>query len=489
MTTTSEYTCAADWFQSAALLRYMGHLSSEKWPAPDAAPNGRPYTSSHLCEFITDGSPVHPLYWAHLSKEVAYGFAKTPPKGWNSWDVYGASVTEEEVKRNADIMAEKLKVYGWDYVVVDIQWYEPGAESAAYRKFADLKMDEYSRVLPAENRFPSSADGAGFAPLAEYVHKLGLKFGIHILRGIPRQAVHGRMHIKGTDKTADQIAVNSICPWNSDMYGVDMSIPEGQLYYDSLMELYASWGVDFIKVDDIAYSTIYRDSHRKEIEGIRKAIDKTGREIVLSLSPGPARLQDGSFLQKNANMWRLTDDFWDEWELLYDMFDRCNYWSPFIRKGNWPDCDMLPLGHIGIRSGERGKADRMTCFTKPEQKTMITLWSIFQSPLMYGGELADLDAWTLSLLTNTEVNEMHRTLEGQRQEYRDDEWIVWSGENKESTYIAIFNVSDEKKEIPGKLTERYLRKDAKEIWSGKKVTEGTEEVENHGCVLYQMKRI
>ena len=340
-------------------------------------------------------------------------FAKTPPKGWNSWDVYGASVTEEEVKRNADIMAEKLKVYGWDYVVVDIQWYEPGAESAAYRKFADLKMDEYSRVLPAENRFPSSADGAGFAPLAEYVHKLGLKFGIHILRGIPRQAVHGRMHIKGTDKTADQIAVNSICPWNSDMYGVDMSIPEGQLYYDSLMELYASWGVDFIKVDDIAYSTIYRDSHRKEIEGIRKAIDKTGREIVLSLSPGPARLQDGSFLQKNANMWRLTDDFWDEWELLYDMIDRCNYWSPFIRKGNWPDCDMLPLGHIGIRSGERGKADRMTCFTKPEQKTMITLWSIFQSPLMYGGELADLDAWTLSLLTNTEVNEMHRTLEGQ----------------------------------------------------------------------------
>ena len=150
---------------------------------------------------------------------------------------------------------------------------------------------------------------------------------------------------------------------------------------------------------------------------------------------------------------------------------------------------MLPLGHIGIRSGERGKADRMTCFTKPEQKTMITLWSIFQSPLMYGGELADLDAWTLSLLTNTEVNEMHCTLEGQRQEYRDDEWIVWSGENKESTYIAIFNVSDEKKEIPDKLTERYLRKDAKEIWSGKKVTEGTEEVESHGCVLYQMKRI
>lgn len=284
-------------------------------------------------------------------------FAKTPPKGWNSWDVYGASVTEEEVKRNADIMAEKLKKYGWNYVVVDIQWYEPGAESAAYRKFADLKIDEYSRVLPAENRFPSSADGVGFAPLAEYVHQLGLKFGIHILRGIPRQAVHGRMHIKGTDKTADQIAINSICPWNSDMYGVDMSIPEGQLYYDSLMELYASWGVDFIKVDDIAYSTIYRDSHRKEIEGIRKAIDKTGRDIVLSLSPGPARLQDGSFLQKTANMWRLTDDFWDEWELLYDMFDRCNYWSPLFVKETGL---IVTCFHWGILESAQVNVERQT---------------------------------------------------------------------------------------------------------------------------------
>ena len=157
---------------------------------------------------------MHPkIKWKGKERDMLE-FAKTPPKGWNSWDVYGASVTEEEVKRNADIMAEKLKKYGWNYVVVDIQWYEPGAESAAYRKFADLKIDEYSRVLPAENRFPSSADGVGFAPLAEYVHQLGLKFGIHILRGIPRQAVHGRMHIKGTDKTADQIAINSICPWS-----------------------------------------------------------------------------------------------------------------------------------------------------------------------------------------------------------------------------------------------------------------------------------
>ena len=419
------------------------------------------------------------------------------PMGWNSYDYYDTTVNEAQVRANADYLAKNLKAYGWEYVVVDIEWYSKDAgtqrDKHQYIPFGDIEMDAYGRLQPDPERFPSSAGGKGFGPLAEYVHSLGLKFGIHIMRGIPREAAHKHLPILGTTATANEVAnPSSVCGWNPDMYGVRKNEPGSQEYYDSIIRMYADWGVDFIKCDDICNidtepTDAYSSAH--EIEMLAKAIEKSQREIVLSLSPGPARLQDGSFLQKNANMWRLTDDFWDEWELLYDMFDRCNYWSPFIRKGNWPDCDMLPLGHIGIRSGERGKADRMTCFTKPEQKTMITLWSIFQSPLMYGGELADLDAWTLSLLTNTEVNEMHRTLEGQRQEYRDDEWIVWSGENKESTYIAIFNVSDEKKEIPGKLTERYLRKDAKEIWSGKKVTEGTEEVENHGCVLYQMKRI
>ena len=419
------------------------------------------------------------------------------PMGWNSYDYYDTTVNEAQVRANADYLAKNLKAYGWEYVVVDIEWYSKDAgtqrDKHQYIPFGDIEMDAYGRLQPDPERFPSSAGGKGFGPLAEYVHSLGLKFGIHIMRGIPREAAHKHLPILGTTATANEVAnPSSVCGWNPDMYGVRKNEPGSQEYYDSIIRMYADWGVDFIKCDDICNidtepTDAYSSAH--EIEMLAKAIEKSQREIVLSLSPGPARLQDGSFLQKNANMWRLTDDFWDEWELLYDMFDRCNYWSPFIRKGNWPDCDMLPLGHIGIRSGERGKADRMTCFTKPEQKTMITLWSIFQSPLMYGGELADLDAWTLSLLTNTEVNEMHRTLEGQRQEYRDDEWIVWSGENKESTYIAIFNVSDEKKEIPGKLTERYLRKDAKEIWSGEKVTEGTEEVENHGCVLYQMKRI
>lgn len=257
-------------------------------------------------------------------------FAKTPPMGWNSWDCYGASVKEHEIIAHADFMAQKLKKYGWEYIVVDIQWYEPLAVSTVYNDFYPLKMDGYSRLLPAENRFPSAKDGLGFKPLADYIHSLGLKFGIHMMRGIPRQAVHENTPIKGTKLRARDIALNNICPWNSDMYGVNVDLLEGQLYYDSLFELYASWGVDFIKVDDISSSKIYHEAHKKEIRAIRKAIDKTDRPIVLSLSPGPAALKDGSFFQENANMWRLTDDFWDHWDSLIQMFNRTNEWAPFI---------------------------------------------------------------------------------------------------------------------------------------------------------------
>lgn len=375
----------------------------------------------------------------------------TPPKGWNSWDVYGASVTESEVKENAAYMAENLLSHGWEYVVVDIQWYEPTADSSHYHAFAELKMDEYGRLLPAENRFPSAVNGVGFKNLSDYVHSLGLKFGIHIMRGIPRQAVHLNVPIAGTNLRARDIAhANSICPWNTDMYGIDMGKEGAQAYYDSIFKLYAEWGVDFIKVDDIADSKLY-STHLEEIKAIRKAIDKTGRDMVLSLSPGPAPLKYGTFFQEYANMWRLTDDFWDNWEQLKDMFTRCAQWSPFVGPGSWPDCDMLPLGHIGIRSVDGGGADRLTRFTKAEQRTMMTLWSIFRSPLMLGCELTDLDDWTLHLLREPTLKIMHQEGRNARQIYNEDDWVVWQTETNAMVYYVIFNLSDTERVTPTEI--------------------------------------
>ncbi len=425
-------------------------------------------------------------------------WCNTPPLGWNSWDCYGAAVTEDEVRGNADYMAQHLKAYGWEYVVVDIQWYEPDAVSSSYRPFVPLVMDEYSRLQPAPNRFPSAANGQGFKPLADYVHGLGLKFGIHIMRGIPRQAVHANTALLGTEQRAREIAhTNSICPWNTDMYGVDANQPGAQAYYDSLFALYAEWGVDYVKVDDIAASRLY-GIHTDEIRMIREAIDKCGRKMVLSLSPGPAPRDETELLAANANMWRMTDDYWDRWELLLDMFDRCKTWEGVPGPGCWPDCDMLPLGHIGIRSVDGGVSskthDRWTRFTRDEQLTMMTLWTIFRSPLMFGGELRDNDEWTLSLLTNRHVLEMHRHSFGARQLYRDAEAIVWTAKGPEGVrYVACFNVGETPMAVSVPLEQLALGYGvlALALWevdgAEQAISELAPVVAPHGAALYRLR--
>lgn len=368
---------------------------------------------------------------------------KKPPMGWNSYDYYDTTVNEEQVKANADYMAEHLKEYGWEYIVVDIEWYayDVGTQRSEhqYIPFWDVEMDEYSRLLPCPERFPSAAGGKGFAPLAEYVHDKGLKFGIHIMRGIPRIAAHHHGKILGSDSTANQIAgPNNICYWNPDMYGIIPSAPGAQEYYDSLLQLYAEWGVDFIKCDDIC--RLDAETAKEEIAMLHRSIEKCGRDIVLSLSPGPAVLELAEYYHQNANMWRITDDFWDRWDALRDMFDRCRNWQKYVKDGGYPDCDMLPLGWIGKGFND----ERQTNFTKEEQRTMITLWSIFRSPMMLGAELPKLDDWTLSLITNKCVLRLLENSSDAREVFRDEKIIVWKAKGRydDKKYIAIFNIAD-----------------------------------------------
>ncbi|MDO5789401.1 MAG: glycoside hydrolase family 27 protein [Fusobacterium sp.] len=390
-------------------------------------------------------------------------FAQTPPMGWNSYDYYDTTVNESQIKANADYMAKYLKKYGWEYIIIDIQWYAHNAGSMRknfqYIPFSELEIDEYSRLQPDPKRFPSSINGAGFAPLAKYIHSLGLKFGIHIMRGIPRIAAHNHIKVKNCSITADMIAdPSSICCWNPDMYGV-RNTPEGQAYYDSLIELYASWGVDFIKCDDICNTNIYREnqySARHEIEMLSKSIQKCGRPIVLSLSPGPALIDKAWHYEKYANMWRITDDFWDNWTLLKDMFYRCELWQNHVSQGCYPDCDMLPLGYLGKGFGE----ERVTNFTKDEQQTMMTLWCLFGSPLMLGAEMTKLDDFTLSLLTNKKVLAMLTPDCKPKQISLDDTNAIWFASNNKTNkkYVALFNLSDETANISVNLEELDILK-------------------------------
>ena len=403
---------------------------------------------------------------------------QTAPMGWNSWDCYGAAVTEDIVRRNAAFMAEHLKQYGWEYITVDIQWSEPTAENHEYHPFTELCMDEYSRLIPAVNRFPSSADGKGFAPLAEYVHSLGLKFGIHIMRGIPRQAVHQNTPILGSSQTARQIAkTDSICHWNTDMYGVDPEAEGARAYYDSLFALYASWGVDFIKCDDIARELPHEEA---ELILLSRSLQDCGRDMILSLSPGPALLEKAELYKQTSNMWRITDDFWDHWESLLDMFDRCKNWQDYVKDGGYPDCDMLPLGRLGKGFGQ----ERDTNFTYDEQKTMLTLWTIFRSPLMLGAELTKLDSKTIELLTNKDVYEMFKKARGARETMRNDSCIVWQSESADRKYKAIFNITNKALYVTSDILEE-VQQNAKELWSGKELGEQKDwKIPAHGVLLF-----
>lgn len=429
-------------------------------------------------------------------------FAVTPPMGWNSYDYYDTTVNEEQIKANADYMAKNLKQYGWEYIVVDIQWYanDAGTRRAEhqYIPFGDHAMDEWGRLQPSPSRFPSSADGSGFTKLAEYVHSLGLKFGIHIMRGIPRAAAHQHSKVWGTDVLASDIAdFASICGWNPDMYGVK-NTEAGQAYYDSIISMYADWGVDFIKCDDICDSWMYRGDNFNgwfETQMLHKAIEKCGRPIVLSLSPGPAHIDRAWQYCKYANMWRITDDFWDNWDLLKNMFWRCELWQDHVSEGCFPDCDMLPLGKLGKGFGQ----ERECNFTADEKKTMMTLWCMFRSPLMIGAELTKLDDDTLQYLTNEKLLALLSADCKGTQLLRTDKEAIWKNKNRKTgeLTVALFNLSEEEREVSVSLNELEENLDCEkeyalvELWdkTAANTTQGNVKavVPKHGVVVYQVQ--
>lgn len=436
------------------------------------------------------------------------------PMGWNSYDYYDTTVNEAQVRANADFMAEHMKEAGWEYIVVDIEWYSRDAgtmrDKYQYIPYGDIEMDAYGRLQPDPVRFPSSAGGKGFGPLADYVHSLGLKFGIHIMRGIPREAAHKHLPVLGTDVCASEIAdPSSICWWNPDMYGVRKNAAGAQEYYDSIIAMYADWGVDFIKCDDICNTNMYPHdpySAAHEVEMLAHAIEKAGRNIVLSLSPGPALIDKAWHYAKYANMWRITDDFWDQWDLLKNMFYRCELWQNHVAGGSYPDCDMLPVGKVG----KGFRQERNTNFTKDEQITMMTLWCIFGSPLMVGAELTMLDEWTLSVLTNQEALKLVSNDYVGKQVERNEERAVWSCLNSKTgeKYLAYFNLSEEVQDIscdmgsveqfadgmaePGDAGEDVTDKNimVTEIWSGEKeAMDGSmlkSHVPAHGAKLFRI---
>jgi hypothetical protein len=424
--------------------------------------------------------------------------------GWNSWISFAGAITESEVKAQAEAMVRHLARFGYEHVVIDAGWYCPPVNTAAQdpNQEPSVSLDEYGRFVPNETRFPSSSGGRGLAPLADYIHGLGLKLGIHVMRGISRAAVAQNLPILGSRQRAADVADKvNICPWWNATWGLNWAQPGAQAYYNSIFTLYAQWKVDFIKIDDMV--GVPREQtpapyYEKDVEGLVAAVQASGRSIVLSLSPGDhARPEFAPHMQRHVEMARVSPDFWDTWGELKRQFTLAPDWTKFIGNGFWPDLDMMPLGRIGLRFDAKSRGpDRETRYTPDEQRLLMTLWAIARSPLIMGGDLTRLTDSTLALLTNEEVLRVNQASRNNRQLFRHEDHVAWIGEPEDGSgkYLAIFNLADNgPTEISISTRDLGIRGPCRirDLWArrdqGTVTSEIKQRVPAHGAVLLHVR--
>ncbi len=445
--------------------------------------------------------------FAVTAQKTSADLAPTPPMGWNSYNAFGATVTEAEVRENAEYIAKNLKQYGWEYVVIDFCWWyphPPGGGQSNPPQFANkfdgslvpyFEMDEYGRLHPDVRRFPSSAGGKGFKPLADYIHSLGLKFGIHVMRGIPRQAVWYNTPVMGANgiKASDIVDTTSVCPWLNNMWGVNMSKPGAQEWYNSILKQYETWGVDYIKLDDTDLNEKY-PYRKEEVSAFHKAIQTLQNPITLSLSLN-MKYANREHAAANSELWRVSKDFWDEFKQLKEQFEILAQWAPHTGPGNWPDADMLQIGAIAKR-GPVGKP-RRSAFSAVEAKTHISLWSIFRSPLMMGGHLPENGSLETELMTNEEIIDINQSSKNSRQVFRKDEMVCWASESLDgsSINVALFNLNDVEKPITVTLSELGLKGtfSIRDAWKksdiGKSNKELNYSIPPHASMMLRLKRL
>jgi hypothetical protein len=449
---------------------------------------------------ILSGSIAKPGHYSILvTAENRYGKASkvfdlvvgdrlslAPPMGWNSFDAFGDSVIESEVLRNAVLLSRRLQPFGWDTIVVDYRWYKPRVVEGIPATNATLSMDGAGRLLPAPDRFPSSSGGHGFLPMAKQLHDMGLKFGIQIMRGIPRQAVALKSPIEGTNFTADQAAnVDDVSTWCPDMVGVRANTAAGQAYYDSLLRLYAKWGVDFVKMADA--SSPY---HADEIEAVHRAISVCGRSIVLSVSPGETPLAYADHVAQNANLWRVSDDLWDTWPAIDQEFKLAEKWQRWVGKGHWPDPDMLPLGKLSVGNRSAG-IERESRLSHAEQVTLMSFWCLLPAPLMLGGDLVRSSSWAYSLAANPEVLAVDQdpVSHGAHLAWRGNGVDVWIRRlSDESIVVGLFNRTsfDIRQPLTWKAFGLPVPSEIRDLWRRARWHSKEVIIPSHGAALFRV---
>lgn len=434
---------------------------------------------------------------AQEARNKTKSIAPTPPMGWNSWDSYGLRINEQQFRENAEVLATKLKPFGYSYAVIDEGWYMFNPEDRPKPELLKYALDENGRFVPVTGRFPSALQNGtnvGFRELANSVHAKGLKFGVHIVRGIPRESVTRDLPIEGSAfKAQDAADESDACPWDPTSWGIK-DTAAGQAWYDSLLRQYANWGVDFLKVDCIADHP-YKPA---EIRQIKLAIQHSGRDIALSLSPGPTAIEHHAEVGELAQAWRISNDIWDIWTGnsdfpigIKDQFENAARWAQYTKPGNWPDADMLPVGELRPYP-DVGPGARQTRLTPTEQQTQLGLWAMARSPLIIGANLTLLDQSTLRLLCNTDILKIDQTATASRQVLHEGDLVIWSADLPGDVHaLAAFNLGEKAMTLDRPLSDfgsagQYNMKNA---WTGRRTPGATRvstTLEPHASVVWML---
>ena len=396
--------------------------------------------------------------------------ALTPPLGWNSWNCWGNSVSQELMESSAKAMVESgLADYGWSYINIDDGW-------------QGVRGGEHKAIMP-NSKFPD------MKALGDYIHSLGLKFGIYSTPWVSTYASHigsSCDNPEGTYWWVEQGLVDEY--YKLDRKKLDK---ERVRYYGEYsfakndVRQWADWGVDYLKYDWNLNDVWW-------LKDMREAIDASGRDIVYSIS-NKARVTIGPWLKQYADCWRTSTDIRDNWGSISDIgFDTQDRWAGFKEPGRWPDADMLVLGKVGW-----GRKMRWTQLTPDEQYTHISLWAILASPMLIGCDMSMLDEFTLSLLCNHEVLDINQDplgVQGVKQTVKDDYYVYIKPLEDGSLAVGLFNISDQPQKIgfiPHKLG-LFGEQTVRDVWRQKDIAEVSQkeywetEVAPHGAVLLRL---
>ena len=366
-----------------------------------------------------------------LSQTRIQDFAPRPPLGFNSFDSYRSDLTEDKAYALMDVMAAQYLPFGYEYFVMDAGWYTTMNPA----KHKGLGLESFGMCVVHPIRFPN-----GIKALINHAHNKGLKFGVWLMRGIQKDAVKQNLPIPGTKYFSRDIAdTNDICVWNGMNYGVDMTKPGAQEYYNVIIDTLASWGIDFIKVDDIV-------PNPQEIVAIANAIENGNHQMVFSLSPGDVHHQAHFQYYKRANLLRITRDIWDNPLSIEKGFYAWEKFQGLSGPGFWPDLDMIPFGRLDVVK----KDARQSNFDEDQMKTFITQRAMAASPLIIGGDLLTMDDFSKSLLTNREMLACNQNAVMGVNVYRAgniDVWLTPHQSDPGMGWIGIFNRSTSDRKV------------------------------------------